>query len=192
MPLLQKLKQLRRNSDKKIPARREREGQPLEHWKAFENNEAFFKANLTQAEYKVLRKDDTEWPRSSTYDDFYPRKGHFACRACGLALYSAKSKFDSGTGWPSFGSHVQGNIKTSVDYRMGKRIELSCARCSSHLGHVFAEKNKSKFNPFEIHQERQCVNGIALMYLESKLPASSNASASALSEERSQSQVSSQ
>lgn len=163
--------------------RHERDGKPLSFWQdcpTIIEDEEYFKSYLTRNEFNVLRKNGTEWPRSSTYDGFYPDHGYFACRACGLALYGARSKFNSGTGWPSFGSHIEGNVNTRLDYQMGKRVELRCARCSSHLGHVFAERNKNKFNPLKMHEERQCVNGICLMYMKSSLPVGSNPQASAL------------
>lgn len=170
---------------KSIP-RNEKEGKPLPHWKELPNSESnapdenchisiddsFWKTHLSGKEYNVTRSHGTELARSSVYDKFYPRKGYFACRCCGLPLYSSESKFDSGTGWPSFGEHIQNHVQTSKDFSyfgIG-RTELHCARCHAHLGHVFSENgHRSKSNPLKIFSERQCINGISLWYILSPL-----------------------
>ena len=179
-----------------IPPRKELNGEPLEHWKEISvdipdsgaftgwqppEDPNFWFDNLTAREYKILRKKGTEPPRSSAYDKFYPKTGYFACRACGLPLYAAKCKFDSGTGWPSFGEHIEGNVVTENDFMWGiRRSELQCAQCHSHLGHVFAESNQAKFDRLKTFKERQCLNGLAIMYVNESLPKGSNPHATAL------------
>jgi peptide-methionine (R)-S-oxide reductase len=119
----------------------------------------------------VLIKKGTESPRSSTYDTFYPSKGHFCCRACGLELYAANAKFDSHTGRPSFGEHVAGNVEAKDDFdRALKVTDIRCRRCKSHLGHVFVEKNSQRVNRLEHFTERQCINGVAIFYIKDSLP----------------------
>lgn len=190
--------------------RYEKDGSPLEHWNMLrdshervsntednnkhENKEestaavwksvdpGFYENHLSKKEYRVLRCQGTEPPRSSAYDKFYPSStGHFACRACGLPLYAVASKFDSGTGWPSFGEHVAGNITTKTDYAHGmRRTELVCRRCHSHLGHVFAEKNSQRVHRFRHYTERQCVNGISIYYIKTSLPEGTDTHATTL------------
>ena len=136
---------------------------------------------MSTKEFTILRTKGTERPFSSIYDKFFPGKGYFACRACGLPLYSAASKFNSGTGWPSFGEHVKGNIIPKDDYSLRvKRVELCCRRCRSHLGHVFAECNNQRLRPLKSFRERQCINGVCLRYIQEKLPEGSDSHATAL------------
>ena len=84
--------------------------------------------------------------------------GTYACTACNAPLYHAKSKFDSGCGWPAFYEGVEGSIKEIMD-KDGRRTEIVCNNCGSHLGHVF--KNEGFPNPTN---ERHCVNGVCLKY----------------------------
>ncbi len=74
---------------------------------------------------------------SGKYNKFYPQEGVFKCRACGAHLYSAGSKFDSGCGWPAFDRAFKGAVDTKVDTSHGmRRVEILCAKCGGHLGHV--------------------------------------------------------
>jgi peptide-methionine (R)-S-oxide reductase len=171
----------------------EKDGTPLEHWKILQENHEeiplhhkdddhktvawkpidpdFWENHLSKQEHKVLREKGTESARSSVYDKFYPAKGFFSCRACGLELYAAQAKFDSGTGWPSFGEHVAANVEPKDDFDHGmKRTELRCRRCKSHLGHVFAEKNSARVNRLQHYTERQCINGMSIYYMKTSLP----------------------
>ena len=180
------------------PRRDERSGKPLPHWKLLakeqqdvtDNNHinnidhwqppkdgtAFWKQHLTPDEHRILFQQGTERAGSSVYDKFYPRRGHFCCRACGIPLYQAMAKFDSGTGWPSFGAHVAGHVATRRDVHalLGQRTELHCARCHGHLGHVFgvgAQQFSVRYKPRQFHTERQCINGRSIYYVAEALPA---------------------
>lgn len=162
------------------------DGKPLPHWtsdsfqkmtdkknkiriKPKEGNH-FWKEHLSMREYHVLRKKGTEAPNTSILNHHFPKHGYYGCRGCGNPLYSHKAKFDSGCGWPAFGSFVEDSIHTRDDYSFGvKRTEIMCAKCASHLGHVFPESHGIR------HNERHCVNGIALKYIDSPLPTGCNA-----------------
>jgi peptide-methionine (R)-S-oxide reductase len=93
---------------------------------------------LTPAQYNVLRREGTEAPYSHPYSNLHD-KGTFACAGCGLTLFNSDTKFDSGTGWPSFYQPVQSSaVRNVVDRTMGMvRTEVRCSRCDGHLGHVF-------------------------------------------------------
>jgi len=112
---------------------------------------------LTPEQYVVLREESTERPRSSPLND-EKRDGTYACAACALPVYRAAAKFESGTGWPSFTSAIEGNIGTKEDDTFfTKRTEVHCRRCGSHLGHVFDD------GPPPTGQ-RYCMNGVAMNF----------------------------
>jgi len=112
---------------------------------------------LTPAQYATLRRHATETPNSSPLEH-ETRKGIFACAGCDLPLYDASTKFDSGTGWPSFFDHLPDAIRTSTDYYLiVPRNEVHCRRCGGHLGHVFDDGPK----PTGL---RYCMNGVALSF----------------------------
>ena len=144
------------------PDRSDRAGTPLEYWKEWSDEDSFYQSNLRPQEHRVLRKRGTERPGSSVYNRFYPSSGVFCCRACGKPLYRATDKFDSGTGWPSFGSAIQVNRKEDFSYG-GRRTEVLCPQCHSHLGHVFVERRQKQGKTFE---ERHCINGVCLRYVQ--------------------------
>eukprot|EP00440_Ansanella_granifera_P038295 gb/GFBE01041549.1/.p1 GENE.gb/GFBE01041549.1/~~gb/GFBE01041549.1/.p1 ORF type:complete len:343 (+),score=73.48 gb/GFBE01041549.1/:1-1029(+) len=100
---------------------------------------------LDPRKYQVLRRQGTEPPGSHEYDRFMPTKGHFACGACGLPLYSASSKFRSNCGWPVFKecyySEAAGGCHVGTNAEFGG-LEIVCNRCASHLGHVFFDAFK--------------------------------------------------
>lgn len=152
-----------------------------EIWEAVDPN--FWRDHLSRKEYNVLREKGTEAPKSSVYGRFYPEEGYYACRACGNPLYAANSKFDSGSGWPSFGTSIGGNVVTRPHYEWGlRREEVCCRRCRSHLGHVFSEKNANKFDRHDDgYTERQCINGVCLQYIKEPLPEGSNSKTKLLS-----------
>ena len=128
--------------------------QPLE---TIELTESEWKQRLTPAQYRVLRKDGTERPFSSPLND-EKRKGIYACAGCDLPLFTSESKFDSGTGWPSFFKAIDSHIGTSTDYKLIlPRTEYHCARCGGHHGHVF----KDGPQPTGL---RYCNNGVALVF----------------------------
>lgn len=115
-----------------------------------------WKKRLSKQEYRVLRKEDTEPPRSSSLDN-EKRQGAFVCAGCGHHLFSSDHKYDSGTGWPSFYKPVsEGAVGTRTDYKLiWPRTEVHCANCGGHLGHVFEDGPK----PTGL---RYCINGVAL------------------------------
>jgi peptide-methionine (R)-S-oxide reductase len=113
---------------------------------------------LTPEQFNVLRKEGTERPGTSILDKEYG-KGTFACAGCDLALFVSDTKFNSGTGWPSFYDPIPNSIGTSVDGKlMMKRTEVHCRRCGGHLGHVFEDGPK----PTGL---RYCMNGISMKFI---------------------------
>jgi peptide-methionine (R)-S-oxide reductase len=112
---------------------------------------------LGKARYAVLREADTEPPFTSPLNDEH-RKGTFLCAGCANELYSSATKFDSGTGWPSFYQPLPQAVVTSTDFKLGyPRTEVHCADCGGHLGHVFRDGPK----PTSL---RYCMNGLAMTF----------------------------
>jgi peptide-methionine (R)-S-oxide reductase len=112
---------------------------------------------LTPEQYSVLREDGTERPFTSPLNH-EKRQGRFSCAGCDLAAFSSATKFDSGTGWPSFWAPLEGAVDTKEDTSFGMvRTAVNCHRCASHLGHVFDDGPK----PTGL---RYCMNGIALKF----------------------------
>jgi peptide-methionine (R)-S-oxide reductase len=119
---------------------------------------AEWKKRLGAARYHILREEGTEPPFTSPLDR-EKRKGVFACAGCNLGVYRSDTKFDSGTGWPSFFAPIAGRIGTSTDYKLGyPRIEVHCSRCGGHLGHVFDDGPPPT-------GKRYCMNGLALKFI---------------------------
>ena len=113
---------------------------------------------LTPAQFQVLRKHGTERPFTSPLNDEH-RTGVFSCSACDLPLYKSETKFDSGTGWPSFYAPIENAVGTSNDYSMIiPRTEVHCRRCGGHLGHVFDDGPPPT-------GKRYCMNGVALKFV---------------------------
>ncbi|HEY2042707.1 MAG TPA: peptide-methionine (R)-S-oxide reductase MsrB [Jatrophihabitans sp.] len=117
-------------------------------------------AELSPAEYQVLRKAGTERPYTGEYTENH-REGSYACRACGAELFRSTEKFDSHCGWPSFFSPLAGDaIIERTDNSMGMpRVEVLCANCHSHLGHVFSGEGYG--TPTDL---RYCINSISLTF----------------------------
>ncbi|MBB6251187.1 peptide-methionine (R)-S-oxide reductase MsrB [Nitrospirillum iridis] len=112
---------------------------------------------LTPEQYAVMRGHGTERPGSCALNH-EKRPGLFSCAGCGQPLFQSTRKFESGTGWPSFNDPVEGSVATTVDRSHGMvRTEVHCARCGSHLGHVFPD------GPPPTHQ-RYCINGVAMNF----------------------------
>jgi len=117
-----------------------------------------WRAELSPAEYQVLRQAGTERPFVGEYTDT-KTEGVYACRACGAELFTSETKFDSHCGWPSFYSPLAGDsVEYIEDVTMGmKRVEVRCASCGSHLGHVF--EGEGYGTPTD---QRYCINSISL------------------------------
>lgn len=113
---------------------------------------------LTPEQFNVLRKHGTERAHTSPLDKQYD-KGNYVCAGCGFPLFSSETKFNSGTGWPSFYEPIEGAVDTSVDRSLFMtRTEVHCHRCGGHLGHVFDDGPAPT-------GKRYCMNGVALKFI---------------------------
>ncbi|HTW37284.1 MAG TPA: peptide-methionine (R)-S-oxide reductase MsrB [Steroidobacteraceae bacterium] len=116
-----------------------------------------WRRELTPAQFKVLRERGTEPAGTSPLNDEH-RPGVFRCGGCGEPLFESSTKFESGSGWPSFFKPLEGAVGTTEDRSFGmRRIEVHCARCGGHLGHVFPDGP----DPTGL---RYCTNGLALEF----------------------------
>ena len=117
-----------------------------------------WRATLTPEQYRILREHGTE-PRGSSALNKEKRTGQFVCAGCGKPLFGSESKFESGTGWPSFTQPIDEQaVATTVDRSYGMtRTEVSCAKCEGHLGHVFPDGPR----PTGL---RYCMNGAAMAF----------------------------
>jgi peptide-methionine (R)-S-oxide reductase len=123
--------------------------------------DAEWKKRLSPAAYAVLRHADTERPFTSPLNNEH-RAGTFVCAGCALPNFSSKTKFDSGTGWPSFYQPLPKSVLNESDTTLGMvRSEVHCQRCGGHLGHVFDDGPK----PTGL---RYCMNGVALRFVPGK------------------------
>lgn len=113
---------------------------------------------LTSEQFKVLRKHGTEKPYTSALDKEYG-KGTYVCAGCDSPLFSSETKYNSGTGWPSFSAPISEAIGTSIDRSLFMtRTEVHCHRCGGHLGHVFDDGPAPT-------GKRYCMNGVALKFI---------------------------
>ena len=114
-----------------------------------------WKRTLRPEQFHVLREHGTERAGTSPLN-FEKRSGTFNCAACGQPLFTSDTKFESGTGWPSFYQPIDGAIETTTDSSYGmRRVEVHCSQCGGHLGHVFPDGPRPT-------GERYCMNGVAL------------------------------
>ena len=116
-----------------------------------------WKTSLTPEQFHVLREHGTERAGTSALNQ-EKRPGTFRCAGCGQPLFSSDTKFESGTGWPSFTAPLEQSVETTVDRSLFMtRTEVHCARCGGHLGHVFPDGPKPT-------GQRYCMNGVALEF----------------------------
>lgn len=118
-------------------------------------SEQEWKDQLGLERFRILRQKGTEYPHSGKYNSNY-EDGIYSCGGCGEALYESSSKFDAHCGWPSFDESISGKVKNNKDTSHGMvRIEIVCAKCDGHLGHVFDD------GPTKTGQ-RHCVNSLSV------------------------------
>ena len=112
---------------------------------------------LTPQEQHIIVNKGTEAPFSGEYDNFY-KDGAYICRRCNTPLFSSKSKFDAGCGWPAFDENFPKAVLRTLD-RDGVRTGIECANCQGHLGHVFTGENMTDKNT------RHCVNSLSIRFI---------------------------
>ena len=113
--------------------------------------------SLTSEERYVIESKGTERPFTGEYDDFY-KEGTYVCRKCDAEVYRSVDKFDAHCGWPAFDKEVEGAVKHLSDPD-GMRIEVECANCGGHLGHVFMGEGLTETNA------RHCINSISMKFV---------------------------
>jgi peptide-methionine (R)-S-oxide reductase len=136
---------------------------PVEPTEMVKKSDEEWKKILTPEQYRILREAGTEAPNGQVYQEFKKQgKGAYHCAGCKALLFSSDQKFDSHCGWPSFYDPAKAeNVTTKKDHSMGTtRIEVNCAKCGGHLGHVFEGEG---FNtPTD---KRYCINGVGLIFI---------------------------
>jgi peptide-methionine (R)-S-oxide reductase len=122
-----------------------------------QKTDAEWQESLTPQQYRVLRQHGME-PASSHPYNFEHRDGQFACAGCGAPLFSSETKYDSGSGWPSYFAAIDNAVETTIDRSHGMvRTEMHCRRCGGHLGHVFEDGPSTT-------GLRYCTNGTSLTF----------------------------
>lgn len=129
----------------------EAEQKKMDDYSALPNFASDASHKLTDEEAYILERKGTEAAGTGKYDKFYPKMGYFACRKCGSPIYSAAAKFDSGCGWPAFDKCYEGAIAHKVEDDGTDRIEITCASCGGHLGHIFKGEGFTQTN-----ERRKC------------------------------------
>jgi len=148
------LKQIQQGWKSLLPA----DAEVADSTEPLQTSEAEWKKMLPPDRYAVLREEDTENPGSSPLNH-EKRPGVYVCAGCSLPLFTSQMKYDSGTGWPSFFTHIPDHLATKRDWRLLlPRTEYHCARCGGHQGHVFDD------GPPPTGQ-RWCNNGLALRFI---------------------------
>lgn len=152
--------------DEKKPAMETITEKPVEPASKVEKTDAEWKKELSPEQYHILREAGTERPNGAVYKEFkHQGEGSYHCAGCGALLFSSKEKFDSGCGWPSFYDPAKAeNVTTKKDVSLGMvRVEVNCAKCDGHLGHVF--EGEGFKTPTD---KRYCINGVGLKFLPAK------------------------
>lgn len=127
-----------------------------------QKTEAEWRKELTPEQYEVLRNKGTERPFTGEYVNTFT-KGKYVCAACGNVLFNSDAKFHSDCGWPSFDRAIKGSVVYIEDNTLGMtRTEVDCARCGSHLGHVFDD------GPEETTGKRFCTNSVSIRFIPAK------------------------
>ncbi len=126
-----------------------------------EKTDKEWQETLTPEQYRVLRKHGTERAGTSPPDKVYD-EGTYECAGCGQTLFTSDTKYNSGTGWPSFYAPIEGAIETKADRSLFMvRTEVHCSRCGGHLGHVFGDGPRPT-------GQRYCMNGVSLNFVPEK------------------------
>jgi peptide-methionine (R)-S-oxide reductase len=112
---------------------------------------------LTSEEKRIIESKGTEAPFTGGYDRFF-QEGTFICRRCNAPLFSSMAKFNAGCGWPAFDENFPGSVRRLSD-QDGQRIEIQCANCGAHLGHVFEGEHQTDKNT------RHCVNSLSIRFI---------------------------
>jgi len=136
---------------------------PAEPEEKVVKTDAEWRERLTREQYHILREGGTERPHGPVYKEFKKQgEGSYHCAGCGALLFSSHEKFDSGCGWPSFYDPAKAqNVRTKLDRSLGTtRIEVLCAKCDGHLGHVF--EGEGFDTPTD---KRYCINGSGLVFV---------------------------
>ncbi|PCI19587.1 peptide-methionine (R)-S-oxide reductase [Candidatus Wolfebacteria bacterium] len=136
-----------------------------------EKTEEEWKKELTPEQYRVLREKGTEQPFTGKFDNYF-EKGKYTCAACDSPIFSSNDKYDAKCGWPSFDQAIPGSVEFHDDTSIGMhRVEVTCAHCGGHLGHVFPDLSRRQDKaggPQDTTGQRFCINSISLGFEKEK------------------------